>query len=346
MTRRLLPCSAIFLAACGAGASAVDYPACDAGAEQCLDELPVGQGLQLPFYRNFSLTGSNADVTQAVIVVHGSSRDANNFFYTVETAAEQAGADQTTLVVAPHFECPDDSPPAGTVYWQCSGRDWAHGFRDATGAAQPIYSYAVVDQIVAALADKSTFPRLTRVVITGLSAGGQLTQRYAETNQLDPLPGAELSYLVLSPSSYAWLDPTRPAQGATCSADGGCSAPFSPYWDAAQCSDYDSYYYGLENRSGYVALPSLSALQAQYVARDVTYLVGSEDTLANAAGTDLDTSCEANAQGVDRVARAIDFWNEVTSTYQARHPLVIVPGCMHSRTCMYFSPELRGLLFP
>jgi hypothetical protein len=26
--------------------------------------------------------------------------------------------------------------------------------------------------------------------------------------------------------------------------------------------------------------------------------------------------------------------------------LTIVPGCMHSRSCMYFSPEVRSVLFP
>ena len=67
----------------------------------------------MPFYRNLSLTTPNAAVTEAVIVVHGSNRDANNFFYTVATAADQAGDSATALVVAPHFQCSDDKPPAG-----------------------------------------------------------------------------------------------------------------------------------------------------------------------------------------------------------------------------------------
>jgi hypothetical protein len=78
----------------------------------------------------------------------------------------------------------------------------------------------------------------------------------------------------------------------------------------------------------------------------VTLTVGAEDTLANADGTGLDTSCGANAEGVDRLARAVTFWNRSRSQYHAQHPLIVVPGCMDSRTCMYFSPELRSLLFP
>jgi hypothetical protein len=344
----LVATMSLTLGACRGAVSATgpSYPDCSAAVEECVDRLDVGSGLSLPFYRNFSLTTPNAAITQAILVVHGSNRDANNFYHTVETASEQAGQSATTIVVAPRFECPDDSPPSGDVYWQCTGDDWAYGYPDASGAAVPVSSYAVIDQLVSLLATKATFPNLANVIVTGMGAGGQLTQRYAATNAIDPVAGAALEYIVLSPSSYAYLDPDRLSEDATCSAEGGCTGAFTPYWDASSCSDYDQYHYGLEGRSGYVAVPSVSALQAQYVARDVTLSVGDQDTLANAAGTDMDTSCEANAQGVDRLARAVTFWNRVHSQYQARHPLTVVSGCMHSETCMYDSPELRSVLFP
>jgi pimeloyl-ACP methyl ester carboxylesterase len=304
----------------------VPYPTCASATEECLDRIDVGSGRTMPIYRNVSLSVANPAITQAVIVVHGSSRDANNFFYSVITAASEVALDATTAVIAPHFQCGDDSPQSGDVYWQCSGDDWSHGYADATNAVPPIYSYAVMDQIVSALANKTTFPNLTRIVVTGLSAGGQLTQRYAATNELDPISGVALDYVVLSPSSFVYLDPKRP--GPT-----------------SGCSDFDDYYYGLENRSGYVSLPSVAMVKQQYVARSVAYMVGSEDTLANAAGTDLDTSCEANAQGIDRLSRAQNFAGIVQTTYGATHPLTIVPGCMHSRTCMYFSPQVRSAIF-
>lgn len=312
----------LVLAACHADSDDpiddVSYPPCTGAAEQCLDSFAV-DGHAMPVYRNVALTAPNAAITQAVIVVHGSTRDANNFFYSVMTAAEQDGVDGTTAVIAPHFECGDDDPPAGQLAWTCSGDDWSHGYGDTTWN---ISSFAVMDALVQQLADKSRFPNLTRIVVTGMSAGGQLAQRYAATTQLDPASGDAISYVVLSPSSYVWLDATRPAS-------------------TAGCSGYDDYYYGLGNRTGYVAIPSAEQIVDDFVARDVAYLVGGEDTLANAAGTDLDTSCGANAQGVDRVARAQAFF----ATVQARgaaHSLTIVPGCMHSRDCMYYAPEVRA----
>jgi poly(3-hydroxybutyrate) depolymerase len=196
------------LCACGGTTSPTgpSYPECSAAAEECLDRLDVGSGLSLPFYRNFSLTAPNAAVTQAIVVVHGGHRDANEYYYTMETASEQAGQDETTIVVAPRFECSEDSPPSGDVYWQCSGDDWSHGYPDANGAANPIYSYAVIDRFVSLLAAKATFPNLARIIVTGLGSGGQLTQRYAATNAIDPVSGVALEYLVVSPSSYVYLD--------------------------------------------------------------------------------------------------------------------------------------------
>ena len=52
------------------------------------------------------------------------------------------------------------------------------------------------------------------------------------------------------------------------------------------------------------------------------------------------------ALAADRLSRALGFWNRVHTQYRAKHQLEVVPGCMSSRTCMYFSPEVRSVLFP
>jgi hypothetical protein len=322
---KLTTCLLLAVAACGSGTNNdpindPSYPTCSANTEQCLDSFAV-EGHAMPIYRNVSLTAPNPAITQAVIVVHASSRNANDYFNILMTAAEENGVDGTTAVIAPHFECGKDNPPAGQLAWQCSGDDWSHGFGDTTWS---ISSYSVMDALVQQLANKTLFPNLTRVVVTGMAGGGQLVQRYAATNQIDPVVGAPISYVVLGPSSYAWLDATRPAS-------------------SAGCSGYDNYYYGLENRTGYAAIPSADQIVDEFIARDVAYFVGSEDTLGNAAGTGMDTSCGANAQGPDRLTRAQNFFS-TTQSRGAAHTLTIVPGCMDSRACMYYSPEVRALV--
>lgn len=336
-------------AGCGGSTTPPDayYPPCSAASEQCLDHLQLAPGLGLPFYRNFALTTANPAITEAVIVIHGLSRDAGHYFQTLQGAAAQAGIDEQTLIVAPHFQCDGDPIASGDARWLCDGAEnWAHGGRDESDSAAAVYSFGALDRLVAAAADRSRFPNLQRIVVTGLSAGGQMTQRYAALNAIDPGVGVPVEYVVLSPSSYLYFDDDRLADGATCQASGGCSGAFTPFWGASSCPDYDDYPYGLDARSGYVAQPAAPQALAQYLARDVRYFVGSEDTLANAAGTNLDTSCSANAQGVDRVARAIEYWNELRMQYQSQQPLVVVPGCEHSRPCMYESLEVRAAVFP
>jgi hypothetical protein len=285
----------------------------------------VGQGLHLPLYCSHPLDQADSSITQAIIAVHGSNRDASGLFHTVWSAAQQGGTASTTLVIAPHFLCDEDQRTPDEVSFKCNGHDWTHGYRDENNAASPIYSYAVIDSLVKRVTDPALFPNLKHVVVTGLSAGGQLTQRYAEFSDLDPSPGVDFKYVVLSPSSYAWLDANRPV-----STEG--------------CAGYDDYFYGLENRTGYVGEPPSDSIRSRYVARAVSYFVGDQDTLPNAEGTNMDTSCGANAQGVDRVERAKNFFHVMSTTYGASHPLTIVPGCPHSSTCMYFSPELRQTL--
>ena len=99
---------------------------------------------------------------------------------------------------------------------------------------------------------------------------------------------------MVGPSSYVYLDASRPVPGASCTADGGCQ--FTPYPNAGGCSAYDSYFMGWRTVTGYVGVPSAAEVQAEYVRRNVSYLVGDEDTLANAEGTNMDTSCEADSR--------------------------------------------------
>jgi hypothetical protein len=303
------------LAACARNDVPADqpsYPSCSSASEQCLDAMSVG-AQAMPFYRNFSLTAANPNVTRAVIIVHASHRNATDYFTDAMAQAQQAGVDGSTIVIAPHFECDKDKPPANQLSWACSGQDWSHGFADKVAG---VSSYAIVDDFVTSLANKAIFPNLTHVVITGLGSGGQLVQRYAATNQIDPVSGLAISYAPISPSSYVWPDATRP------------NTP-------ANCTGYDDYYYGLQNRSGYVGLVTADAMVANMMGRDLAIFVGDQDTLAN-AGNGMDESCGANAQGIDRLSRAHAYAAATASS------LTVVPGCGDDRECMLYAPELRA----
>ncbi len=122
-------------------------------------------------------------------------------------------------------------------------------------------------------------PNLSRVVVAGHSGGGQVAQRYAMlSREGDALAGRGIavSYVVANPSSYAYVTPERP--GPT-----------------ADCPGYDRWKYGLQDLPRYAGGAAPAALEAAYVARPVTYLLGGRDTDPHHPA--LDRSCMAETQG-------------------------------------------------
>jgi hypothetical protein len=83
-----------------------------------------------------------------------------------------------TIVLAPHFQ--ERSDAASDEHW------WKGNWREG-GESDGVSSYAVVDTLVARLRN-GMFPNLKWIVITGHSAGGQFTQRYAAFTDIDLKP--------------------------------------------------------------------------------------------------------------------------------------------------------------
>jgi hypothetical protein len=180
-------------------------------------------------------------------------------------------------------------------------------------------------------------------VVTGHSAGGQFTNRYAGTTRIDKDVHVPVRYLVANPSSYLYLDADRLPAGATCDQKGNCTAEFGPYASTPACPDYNRWRYSMDQRTGYAAKVSDDELRQQMAARDVTYLLGEFDTLPVYG---FDSSCAAMAQGPTRLARGIAYWKYMNSRYGAQHKLLVVPACGHNGRCMYTADGALPLLFP
>ncbi|RDU95591.1 alpha/beta hydrolase [Trinickia dinghuensis] len=300
-------------------------------------DTPQGAA-QFPLYLSADWNVPQPRIERAVIVIHGKLRNADVYYRTALHARDAAGADPaTTLMIAPQFLATLDMSahdlPADMLHWNENG--WMGG-EPAEGSV-PISSYAVLDAIVARLADRHLFPRLKQIVFAGHSGGAQVVQRYAVASHgLRTLAqeGIDVSYLVSSPSSYVYFDDTRP------SANGG----FAPF-DAAQCASFDDWKYGMRKRPPYVNDRGPEQLEAAYASRRVTYLVGGNDDAPNQAA--LDRSCPAEAQGPQRVARAESYFHYL----QARHPegfnqhFHVVPGVGHNGARMLTSSCALATMF-
>lgn len=288
---------------------------------------------QLPVFVSRDWTKPLPDIRRAVVVVHGYNRNAAD--YARNMMALEPPAD--TLVVAPQFLTPEDIAAHhlsdGILRW---GReDWLNG-NPALGPAA-LSAFDGFDAIFARLTDRASFPNLAQIVLAGFSAGGQVVQRYAAVGKgEDAIP---LRYVVGSPNTYVYFGDERPLP------DGG----FGPFPGAADCPDYNRWKYGLAGGlPPYVlgaAGQGISALERRYVARDVVYLAGGDDTNPNHRL--LDKSCAGAAQGPTRLARMQAFVADMKRRdgEAFRQPMWVIPGVAHNEARVFGSPCGRAVLF-
>jgi hypothetical protein len=334
---------------------------CTSATAACVEWVEMsGAAMRAPVYRSHALTNRAESITAAFILVHGASRDADQYYRHALAAAFLAGALERTLVISPRFASSDgntcrDTLGAQEASWTCqAGRDsWRTG-----GAAvndRALTSFDVADQILRTLARKDLFPALKTIVVAGHSAGGQFVSRYAMANQVHERLGVPVTYLVSNPSSYAYLDAARPspsalpttvaagAPGYTAPLPANPPPPFGPFADARNCTGYDSWPYGLRDRAGYSARISDDDLKRQLAARPVTYVLGGLDILPLFS---FDTSCAAMAQGPTRLARGLAYARYVVDTQGASHRTLLVPSCGHNARCMFTAENVLPLAFP
>ncbi len=310
---------------------------CITANTSCTEWVNVGNtGGRSLIYRTYSLDAKNRNVARALIMIHGAGRDADNYFRTAVASAFLAGALDDTIVIAPRFASSDgrscrDALARDEISWSCTGDSWRSG---GVSLSHPnVTSYDLADEILRKLARKAIFPNLRRIVVTGHSAGGQFVNRYEMANKVHDSLGIPIHYVVSNPSSYAYLDSTRPA------ADG---KEFRPPAES-NCPNYDRWPYGFQNRTGYAGPIADDVLKKQLAARPVVYLLGELDVFPLAG---FDSSCPAMAQGPTRLARGQAFANYVNQKWGARHAVTVIPLCGHNARCMYTAEPALPILFP
>jgi len=233
---------------------------CTTATPECAEWVTLKGGpARSMIYTTYSLDTANAGITRALIMVHGTNRNADHYFDTAKAAAFLAGAINDTVVIAPRIASADgsckDTLAANEVSYTCGGDSWKSGGNAASN--KDISSFDFADQILRKLADKKTFPNLKSIVVAGHSAGGQFANRYSMANKVHGALGVSVTYVVANPSSYAWPDVTRPmpvddalpenAVGAWKTEDVHKVFTYGPA-DVAKCANYNRWPTGFDNR--------------------------------------------------------------------------------------------------
>ncbi len=228
-----------------------------------------------------AVTAGDPEADLAVIVVHGwgggvktSSREA--------LQAKLAARGAKPFVVSPLFPSRMALEKAKIKDGRATWCNWKDGIRtpaddwrgggDAGGTT--ISSFDVVDRMVATLSDKTLYPSMKRIVLLGLSAGGQFVGRYAAVGKCPVRAGVKMEFAGIAPSTELRLD------------------------------DDVEWHYGLKNRPRYSAALSRDAILANLSSRRVWRGCG---TLDVSQGGALDKSPAAMTQGINRYDRFRNF---------------------------------------
>ncbi|MCI5120458.1 MAG: hypothetical protein D3908_04535 [Candidatus Electrothrix sp. AUS4] len=279
---------------------------------------------KVEYWRNHP-TGTPSDVfDRAVIVIHGTNRNADAYYDYVYNAATTEGLVGHTLIIAPKFKISKDNPDVESeLYWENSG--WKVGLNALNGSQ--ISSFQVIDHILGKINDN--FPNIRFVSIIGHSAGGQFVQRYSAINEKEQglRSNLKLKYVVANPSSYMYLNADRPLS-------------------TVGCSEFDNYKYGMVNLPSVLPYTNLSkaAIQNQLTSRSIYLILGMNDTDPNA--DDLDKTCPANTQGLHRYERGHYYYDYVmVFNRNSNHKIFDIPDVGHSSNDMFNSEIGREVIF-
>ena len=300
--------------------------------------------IKLPYYASHDIEEKNDDIERLVIVVHGTNRNADDYYNNMRGAMlQRPDIKDQTLIIAPQFiteiEVDDHNLGRDYPYWSSDG--WKVGSNSRNESSNPrdirIPSYEVLDSLIMRVV--SNFSNLQTFIFTGHSAGGQLTNRYTASSPIFELLCQEHNIssksIIANPGSYVYMTDRRRVEGS-----------MDQFEVPTGCSEYNEYSYGLEDLYTYHSRSGASQLKEWYGSREVIYLLGESDNNPNAST--LPSSCRAQLQGDHRLERGLIYYNHILETFGAEisthHRLELVPNVGHDNFDMYHSSQgLREL---
>ncbi len=302
-------------------------------SEHKTDFIINSDGAIIELYSSLDLNKLDENISRIVVAIQCHYRQAPSRFKAVLEEAKKGDMEEKLLVLVPHFKIPSDGTREQEPYWNSAG--WKQG--DLSKDESQLSSFGVLDEIIRRIMMSGNFPALAEIIISGHSAGGQFTQRYALTSQIvQEFPQINFSFLVLNPSSYTYLNKKRPHPLK--------AKKFSNPNLRGQIRQYNNYKYGLENRNSYSSSLDEKQMRKEYLKRNVYYILGENDS--DPKHLDLDTSRAAMLQGTNRFSRGMNFVAHLKKYYpKNRHYLITVAGVGHEAKKMYAAEPVRQKLF-
>lgn len=280
------------------------------------------------FYSNYPIYEEKAsweNLKNAIIVIHGVNRNANEYFSYLSSTLSAESLQEKTILIAPFFKNTEEAENTD-LYWNGSG--WREGQNSPN---TNLSSFSVLDSLISQLSRSDLFPVLENIVITGHSSGGLFTQVYGASNNIASAhPSLSFIYIVANSQYFYYPNDFRYDEGT------------QSYFKPSSCTLYNSWPLGFNNVPSYLSSTTQNSLNDQYLDRKIIYLLG------NGSGSDpsLNTSnCDATLLGSTRYKRGVNAYQHTQNYFvNNNHERVIVEGIDHDGQAMYTSTEFKQLL--
>ncbi|GAB4235783.1 MAG: hypothetical protein Tsb0034_10080 [Ekhidna sp.] len=302
-------------------------------AADCLQSVTFQQddvAGNFDFYSNYPVYTSNAEwekLKSAIIVIHSINRNGDDYFNWMTGTLQDLTLEQSTVLIAPIFKV-DSEAASGDLFWNQFG--WREGANSLEGV--DISSFSIIDSLVSQLSDKSLFPLMDKVIVTGHSSGGLFTHVYAAANKIDNQElDLSISYVVAN-SQYFYYPTAERVNESN-----------NQLYTPSGCAAFNLWPLGYNSVPPYVNEVVESDLNDQFVSRPITYLLGN----GNQADPSLNTTdCDATLLGSTRFNRGENMFTYMELKYldTHNHGKAIVDGIGHDGQRMYQSEEFGTLL--
>lgn len=307
-------------------------PPCTSGTNNCLQTISVtAEGTaDFQFYSSFPIYEEMAkweELTAVVIVIHGLSRNADDYFNYLMQSLQAEDLENNTLLIAPFFKSEAEAQD-GEYFWSSTG--WREGQQSSSPARAS--SFEIVDQLIAQLANEAHFPVLEKIIVTGHSSGGLFTHLFAAANKSEAAyPDIKFDYVVANSQYFYYPDGQRINENT------------SQLYTPGGCTGYDFWPLGYAVAPSFVGATNADAFNVQFVQRAITYLLGNGTGSDGALNT---TDCYATLLGSTRYKRGENMYQFMELAYPGthNHSRIIVNGIGHDGAGMYSSDTFKMLI--
>lgn len=284
----------------------------------------------IDYYSSYPIYTENAvweKLKYSIIVIHGQNRDADSYYSYLTSTLSSIGKQDSTVLLSPLFRESAEEP--NDFYWSST-----NGWREGQNSSSEIKmsSFAVVDSLIAQLNDKTKFPVLKKIIVTGHSSGGLFTHLYATSNTSESLyPDINFEFVIAN-SQYFYYPVDQRFDENT-----------ESFYEPSGCAGYNFWPLGFINAPSYIQPLTNNEFNTRFINRKIIYLLG------NGSGSDgsLNTaSCDATLLGSSRYLRGENIFRVMNTFYAGEHAheRVIVNGVGHDGENMYKSSEFRTLI--